>query len=104
TVAAAIPAARVGVDNSLSAWFVEGSPERRAYGAFLDRFGNDEVIVVAFPEGSRDVDHARRALEDVDGLSAVVVFAGRGQALVARMESAPYVEAHRARILADVEA
>ena len=37
----------LGVDNSLEVWFVEDDPALVSYQAFLDEFGNDEVIVSA---------------------------------------------------------
>ncbi|WBO83295.1 efflux RND transporter permease subunit [Hymenobacter yonginensis] len=35
------------VDNSLSTWFLSGDPALREYHAFQQRFGNDEVVILA---------------------------------------------------------
>lgn len=35
------------VDNNLSAWFLDDDPALEAYRAFQQRFGNDEVIILA---------------------------------------------------------
>ncbi len=40
-------ATRIGVDNSLKVWFVEGDPTLTAYEAYKREFGNDEMIVIA---------------------------------------------------------
>lgn len=40
----------VVVDNSLTAWFIEGDPALESYHRFLDNFGNDEILVVLFEE------------------------------------------------------
>ena len=42
-------ATRIGVDNSLKVWFVEGDPTLTAYEAYKREFGNDELIVIAAP-------------------------------------------------------
>ncbi|RSK35396.1 efflux RND transporter permease subunit [Hymenobacter metallilatus] len=39
--------AALKVDNSLSAWFLPDDPALRAYHAFQQRFGNDEVVILA---------------------------------------------------------
>ncbi len=38
------------VDNSLKVWFMEDDPALKAYEAFQERFGNDEVIIVFLKE------------------------------------------------------
>ena len=40
-------ASRVGMDNTVDVWFVEGDPALTAYKQFQQTFGNDEVIAVA---------------------------------------------------------
>lgn len=40
------------VDNSLTAWFIEGDPALEAYYRFQEHFGNDEVVLLLYePEG-----------------------------------------------------
>ncbi len=72
-------AARLGVDNSLEVWFVEGDPTLVAYRSFVEQFGNDEVVAIAI-HGSVDAFDASRltrlwdvsqALEKIDGLAEV---------------------------------
>ncbi|QJX45555.1 MMPL family transporter [Hymenobacter taeanensis] len=48
TCVALWPGVRAGVqvDNSLSAWFLEGDPALVAYHEFQERFGNDEVVII----------------------------------------------------------
>lgn len=74
-----ILAARVGVDNSLEAWFVEGDPALTAYRDFLDRFGSDEIVVTAI-HGESDalradrlerLWHLTRAFQAVEGIARV---------------------------------
>lgn len=40
-------ATKIGVDNSLKVWFVDGDPTLKAYEDYKREFGNDEMIVVA---------------------------------------------------------
>ncbi|MFT7624812.1 MAG: putative RND superfamily exporter protein, partial [Myxococcota bacterium] len=40
-------AARVGIDNNVGVWFVEGDPTLASYQRFQDTFGNDEVVAIA---------------------------------------------------------
>lgn len=40
-------ATRVGVDNAVDVWFVEGDPALTAYQDFQARYGNDEVVALA---------------------------------------------------------
>lgn len=46
-------AAGVRVVNAIDVWFVEGDPALEAYDAFQDRFGNDEIVILAVthPDG-----------------------------------------------------
>lgn len=37
----------MAVDNSLRIWLLEGDPALRSYRAFQQRFGNDEVVIIA---------------------------------------------------------
>ena len=46
----AIPAAQVGVDNSVDVWFVEDDPALSTYRAFQKRYGNDEIVAIAVVE------------------------------------------------------
>jgi uncharacterized protein len=43
------PAASVPTDNSLAVWFVRDDPALERYREFLRQFGNDEVVVLAYP-------------------------------------------------------
>jgi predicted RND superfamily exporter protein len=52
-------AARVTVDNSLQAWFVEDDPALLAYRSFLKQFGNDELVVTAIYSDKDAFDPAR---------------------------------------------
>jgi predicted RND superfamily exporter protein len=45
--------AAVAVDNSLHIWFLEGDPALRSYRAFQQRFGNDEVVIVAVRDSAQ---------------------------------------------------
>jgi len=40
-------AVKVGIDNSVDIWFVDGDPALESYKRFQDTFGNDEVVAVA---------------------------------------------------------
>ena len=40
-------ARKVGIDNSLEVWFIEGDPALVAYDDYKAAFGNDELIIVA---------------------------------------------------------
>jgi predicted RND superfamily exporter protein len=73
-------ALRVGVDNAVEVWFVEDDPGLRAYRAFQDTFGNDEVVALAVhreeglldAEGLREVAAVSDAVAKVDGVARVV--------------------------------
>jgi predicted RND superfamily exporter protein len=83
TLLAALPAAQVGTDNRVQIWFVEDDPALVAYESFLDRFGNDEVVVIAFhrpegiitAEGLALVQEATRRIEGVEGVDGVLSLA-----------------------------
>lgn len=64
--------ARLVVRNDLAVWFVEGDPTLASYLAFRDRFGSDEVVVLALEKkpapGERD---DRRVGLAVERLAAV---------------------------------
>ena len=46
------PAFTVGSDDAYEIWFLDSDPALRAYEAFHDRFGNDELLLLTFePEG-----------------------------------------------------
>jgi predicted RND superfamily exporter protein len=47
TAASLLGASKLGVDNALDIWFVEGDPALEAYDAFQETFGNDEVVVMS---------------------------------------------------------
>ena len=55
-------------DNSLRIWFLDDDPELKAYDAFHERFGNDEVMLVNIhvPEGVFE----SRLLKRLQGLTA----------------------------------
>ena len=63
------------VDNAIEIWFADDDPSLIAYRDFQQRFGNDEVVVVAFhdpqgilnPRSLRLVQRASRALAAIDG-------------------------------------
>ena len=75
-------AAKVGVDNSLRIWFLDNDSQLVAYRKFQDRFGNDEVAVIAFREESgmttpdglellRRAEAAVAAVPGVDGTMSI---------------------------------
>jgi len=66
-------AGRVGVDNSLETWFVEGDPTLESYHAFQRDFGNDEVTVVALhhPDGVFRTPFLRQLVALTEGLQAI---------------------------------
>ena len=119
TLAAAWQAAKVGVDNSLRIWFLDDDPHLVAYRSYQERFGNDEVVLVAFsdPEGmagGAGLQLLRRAetlLGAVRGVAGVISMAGYADAAwqQAELQSAlsggpaahPTDEEMRRRILED---
>jgi len=80
TVPFLLGAMRVEVANPLEGWFVRGDPVLDDYRAFVERFGNDEVVLVAVhsPDGVfaaetlRAVESAGNALQKVDHISSVL--------------------------------
>ncbi len=118
-------ATRLVPDNSLSAWFVERDPALAEYRAFLDRYGNDEAILVGFdtPRGARDAEELRAqqalaaSLREVDGIARVLVGAalpptvarglvaedGSAAAIVAWMAVRPDIDAVRGRVIDQVD-
>lgn len=57
----------IRVDNSLDVWFVDGDPALAAYDAYRERFGNDEIVVIAAV--APDSAYAPAALERVRAAS-----------------------------------
>ncbi|RTQ47877.1 hypothetical protein EJV47_18330 [Hymenobacter gummosus] len=77
----------VQVDNSLEAWFLQNDPALRAYQDFQQRFGNDEVIIVATHDarGLLTSDYFQRFQElsrALESLPAVAAVIGPGNATV----------------------
>jgi predicted RND superfamily exporter protein len=62
TLALGWSARKIGIDNSLKVWFVEGDPALKAYDDYKEQFGNDETIVVAVtaPDGIYDAAYLTR--------------------------------------------
>ena len=92
TALAGWQASRVGVDNAVEIWFVEGDPTLEAYHGFQDEYGNDEVIALAVhdaegilrPEGYErlrsvgDVAVAVEGIGEVQSLVTVIDIRGDG--------------------------
>jgi len=76
-------AAKLGVDNSLRIWFLDDDPHLVAYRSYQERFGNDEVVLVAFENSAgmgegRGLQLLRRAestLAGVDGVAGAMSIA-----------------------------
>ncbi|MFT5430407.1 MAG: putative RND superfamily exporter protein [Myxococcota bacterium] len=67
-------AARVGINNAVDVWFVEGDPSLASYHRFQSTFGNDEVVAVAVTAAEGTVWNAptlNRLLTAADGLERV---------------------------------
>ncbi|MCA9679319.1 MAG: MMPL family transporter [Kofleriaceae bacterium] len=69
-------ATKIGIDNSLKVWFVEGDPALTAYDDYKATFGNDETIVIAAtaPEGIYDpayLTRVRAASQAIEALPSV---------------------------------
>ena len=68
------------VANPLEGWFVRGDPVLADYRAFLERFGNDEVVLVAVhsadgvfvPSTLRSVESATQSLAQVEHIRSVL--------------------------------
>ncbi len=81
-----VSASGLSVDNSLEAWFVEDDPALVSYEAFLEEFGNDEVVVIAIhgpndvfaPDRLERLARLSKALEDIDGVARVHSLANTG--------------------------
>jgi len=93
----------VRVDNAIDIWFVADDPALVAYRDFQERFGNDEIVVVAFhdTEGILDADglrlirRATHALAAVDGVARAESLATlpRLQASARGLEAVPVLPA-----------
>ncbi len=78
---------RVGFDNKIQSWFVEGDPTRVSYEAFQQTFGNDEVVAVAIVDSDgiwrAETLNALRALtatlEGLEGVASVLGIANAQQ-------------------------
>ena len=89
TLLAAWQAGKVGVDNSLRIWFLDNDPHLVEYRKFQERFGSDEVVVIAFQRaggmasdaGLQLLRRAETLLAAVDGVTQVVSIAGYADAL-----------------------
>lgn len=89
SVLALCQARTVGVDNSLRIWFVDDDPHLVAYRSFQARFGNDEVVIVAFERaegmaadaGLQLLRRAEAQLAAVDGVAQVLSIADVADAL-----------------------
>jgi predicted RND superfamily exporter protein len=116
TVVAGMGASRVGVDNSVEIWFLDGDPALESWNAFQDVFGNDEVVVLALhrddgvltQEGmERLADVGARALsvegiEDVVSLATVeTISSGEDWLEVAPVWSGTVDSDFKAEVLAD---
>jgi uncharacterized protein len=77
------PMATVPTDNSLAVWFVEDDPALARYHEFLDTFGNDEAVVIAYRTGGTGPlgldeeavslqERAAAGLAEVDGVESVL--------------------------------
>ena len=83
TLVAVWQAGKVGTDNSLRIWFLDDDPQLVAYRSYQERFGNDEVVVVAFaradgmtsPTGLVLLRRAEARLLAVEGVAGVVSIA-----------------------------
>lgn len=76
--------ARLVVRNDLAVWFVEGDPALTSYLSFRERFGSDELVVLAL-EQEREDDRGRRTVLDAERLATV-------DALVRAVAADPDVE------------
>jgi predicted RND superfamily exporter protein len=118
-------ATRLVPDNSIAAWFVERDPAVAEYRDFLERYGNDEAILIGFetPHGARDAEELRSqhalaaSLREVDGIARVLVGAalpptvarglvaedGASAAIVAWMAVRADLDAVRGRVIDQVD-
>ena len=85
TFLAAWPAQQVRIDNAIDIWFSEEDVGLRAYREFQDRFGNDEVVVIALhqpdgiltPNGVRLLRQVGERVTAVSGVEARPVYLWR---------------------------
>jgi predicted RND superfamily exporter protein len=121
TLLAGWQAGKVGVDNSLRIWFLEDDPNLVSYRSYQERFGSDEVVLIAFrhaegmagKEGLQLLRRAEKLLAGVDGVTGAISVAGFADAvqlealLMSPMTGDPLIRAGdedlRRRILADPE-
>jgi predicted RND superfamily exporter protein len=73
SAASLLGVSRLGVDNALDIWFVEGDPALEAYDAFQETFGNDEVVVMSLHQPGGILNEGGMArLEAVGEIAAAV--------------------------------
>ncbi len=129
SIAAGSQLASLGVSNSLAVWYPDDDPALESYRAFQERFGNDELVVVAVSAERRMDDEAGRArlaeltdeLYYVDGVASVTSIAnvprtlaeararlisddGRTAALLVQLADRNVAESRRREILENVRA
>jgi len=83
TVIAGIGASKVGVDNSVEIWFLEGDESLGSWQAFQETFGNDEVVVLAVHRedgmltqaGMERLEEIGEIAKGVDGIEDVISLA-----------------------------
>ncbi|MDH4108671.1 MAG: MMPL family transporter [Gammaproteobacteria bacterium] len=124
SVAALGPLSTLAVSNSLDIWYPQDDPVLEEYRRFLERYGSDELVVVAvsdaggFDDGSalERISALTDELYGVDGVADVISMTtvpdsmlgieqrllsddARSTALLLRMEGGPELEADRHAIL-----
>ncbi|GAA4354676.1 MMPL family transporter [Hymenobacter saemangeumensis] len=78
------------VDNSLAVWFLRGDPALAAYHEFREKFGNDEVVVIAVRAGREtllspaNLQALRQLDAELAALPAVATVFGPGSATLPR--------------------
>jgi predicted RND superfamily exporter protein len=120
--------ATLGVSNSLDMWYPRNDPALLQYQSFQEKFGSDEIVVVAITsEKSFDSDQGIEQIVDltdrllyVDGVAAVTSLAtvpaplrdardrllsedGKTSALLVQMSASPELEARRHAIIVDIK-
>jgi predicted RND superfamily exporter protein len=116
TAASLVGVSKLGVDNALDIWFVEGDPALEAYDAFQETFGNDEVVVMSLHQPGGILDEAGMArirtvgelAAGVDGIDHVLSLAtieqirsGDDWLEVARLYQPPIGDDFAASVLGD---
>ncbi len=116
SAAALLGASKLGVDNALDIWFVEGDPALEAYDSFQETFGNDEVVVMSLHEPSGILDEAGLArmqavgeiAQGIEGIDRVLSLAtieqirsGDDWLEVAKLYQPPLGEGFAASVLED---